>query len=89
MSVLALKKILTSMVIPEYPEIEDILVLEDNWEVKRFAEYKIFVGITPENMDKVSREDIKEKIKNYSLYILNPKKEKISQILFFNPNDWK
>ena len=87
----ALKKILTMTVMKEFPEIEEILIIGDDFNdiddsyIKR---YKVFFGITPKNTKKVDTSVIREKIKAYSSYILNPKKEKIDSILLFNPEGY-
>lgn len=95
MTEIALKKILTQTVMKEFPEIEDILILGDfnDWDENHIKKYEIFFGITPENMSKITSkykinsEDIREKIRHYSSYILNSKKEKIGSILLYNPNN--
>lgn len=86
----ALKKILTMTVMKEFSEIEDILIIGDdfnNFDDSYIKKYKIFFGISPENMKKVNTEKIREKIKEYSLYILDSKKEKLGSILLYNPNN--
>lgn len=87
----ALKKILTMTVMKEFPEIEEILIIGDfnDWDENHIKKYKVFFGISPKNMKKVNTEEIRQKIKDYSSYILNPKKEKIESILLFNPESYK
>jgi hypothetical protein len=71
----------------QFPEIEDIRVWfdgYDNYEIKR---YYVSIGISPDNMKKVNREDIKKKVNEYCSYMLNSNKESI-KILFYNPEDF-
>lgn len=80
-------KILSMTVMVQFPEIEDIRVWfdgYDNYEIKR---YYVSIGISPDNMKKVNREDIKKKVNEYCSYMLNSNKESI-KILFYNPEDF-
>ena len=80
-------KILSMTVMVQFPEIEDIRVWfdgYDNYEIKR---YYVSIGISPDNMKKVNREDIKKKVYEYSSYMLNSNKESI-KVLFYNPEDF-
>ena len=73
----------------EFPEIEGIQIFGDNFHDSYIKKYEVFFGITPENMKKVNTDKVREKIKEYSKYILDSKKEKLGSILVYNPKDWK
>jgi hypothetical protein len=88
----ALKKILTMTVMKEFPVIENIFVTTDDLDYLdnlRKKEYKVWFGIAPDNITKVKTEDVRQKIRDYSSYILDSNKEKLTQILLYNPKDWK
>lgn len=88
----ALKKILTMTVMKEFPVIENIFVTSDDLDYldnQRKKEYKVWFGIAPDNIKKVNTENVRQKIRDYSLYILDSNKEKLTQILLYNPKDWK
>jgi hypothetical protein len=87
----SLKKLLTMTVMKEFPEIENIQIVGDdynNFDDSYIKKYTIFFGITPENIKKVNTEDIRQKIRDYSLYIINSKNEKLGSILLFNPKNF-
>ena len=72
----------------EFPEIDAIQVFGNdynNFNDSYIKKYEVFFGITPENMKKVNTDKVREKIKEYSKYILDSKNEKLGAILVYNP----
>ena len=85
----SLQKVYDSLVMPKYPEIQQIVVSEDG-----YGGYYVYVGIDYNDLDKLSdsknRKDteIKNLIKELSKFVLPPNKEGvgISQIYWFEPS---
>ena len=83
----AIYKILSMTVMNEFPEIEDIRVWFDGYDDYEIKRYYVSIGITPDNMKKVDRVNIKKKVNEYCSYVLSSNSESI-KILFFNPEDF-
>ena len=85
----ALKKILTMTVMKEFPEINDINVVKDgdDYDEQPMKQYTVWVGIYPPDLSKINSGDVREKIKEFSSYVLNSKNEKI-RVLYYNPKEF-
>ena len=85
----ALKKILTMTVMKEFPEIDDINVVKDgdDYDEQPMKQYTVWVGIYPPDLSKINSGDVREKIKEFSSYVLNSRNEKI-RVLYYNPKEF-
>jgi hypothetical protein len=80
----ALKKILTSLLIKEYPKIKDIHVSGDEYG------YSIGIFLKYNDMADLSRDEIlklKEDVRHFSKYILGGN-ERVNHIYFYEPHNY-
>jgi hypothetical protein len=83
----ALQKILNIAIVSQYPGIEKIVIDVDESDYLAKHEYKIFVGVSPDNLYALHPDvvdEIRNEIVQYTRYIIDPKKEKIVGISYFD-----
>jgi hypothetical protein len=82
----SLQKVYDSLVMPKYPEIQQIVVSEDGYNG-----YYVYVGINYDDLFELSKdrtdEEIKKLIRELSKFVLPPNMEgiSISQIYWIDP----
>lgn len=82
----SLQKVYDSLVMPKYPEIQQIIVSEDGYNG-----YYVYVGINYDDLFELSKdrtdEEIKKLIRELSKFVLPPNMEgiSISQIYWIDP----
>jgi len=83
---IALKKILNMMVPEKYPMVSDIKVIDDSYEYDNRKNYLIYLGVVPDELDKLSSSDVRDYIEDVSRYVL--KGNETLRIIFYNPEHW-
>jgi len=81
---IALKKILNMMVPKKYPMISDIKVIDDSYEYDDSKNYIINLGVSPDELERLSNSDVRDYIEDVSRYVL--KGNETLRIVFYNPN---
>ena len=73
----------------EFPEIDDINVVKDgdDYDEQPMRQYTVWVGVRSGEFKKINSGDVREKIKEFSSYVLNSKNEKI-RVLYYNPKEF-
>ena len=80
---IALKKILNIMVPEKYPMVSDIKVIDDSNDNPN---YIIYLGVSPDELDRLHRSDIRDYVREVSSYVL--KGDEALGIIFYNPELW-
>lgn len=88
---IALKKILRIMVPEKYPMVSDIGVIDDSYEFDNTKIYKVYLGVTPDELEVLRNSDVRDYVEEVSRYVLQG--GEIIRIIFFNPHrrgdEWK
>jgi len=80
---IALKKILNIMVPDKYPMVSGIKVINDSYEYDNSTNYLIYLGVSPDELERLSNSDVREYIEEVSRYVL--KGDETMRIVFYNP----
>jgi hypothetical protein len=80
---IALKKILNMMVPEKYPMVLDIKVIDDSYDNPH---YIIYLGVSPDELNRQHRSDIRDYVRGVSSYVLNG--NETLRIIFYNPELW-
>ena len=80
---IALKKILNIMVPEKYPMVSDIKVIDDSYEFDSTKMYKIYLGVTPDELEVLRSSDVRDYVEEVSRYVLQG--GEFMRIIFFNP----
>lgn len=83
---IALKKILNIMVPEKFPMVTSINVIDDSNEYHNIEKYTIFLGVSPDELERLRSSDVRDYIEDVSRYVLNG--NETLRILFFNPDLW-
>ena len=87
----ALKKILKMMVPKKYPMVSDIGVIDDSYEFDSTKSYKIYLGVTPDELEVLRSSDVRDYVEEVSRYVLQG--GEFMRVIFFNPDrrgdEWK
>ena len=83
---IALKKILNIMVPEKYPMVTSIKVIDDSYEYDNSKHYIIYLGVTPDELERLSNSDVRDYVVEVSSYVL--KGDEALRIVFFNPDLW-
>lgn len=84
MSRIGVMKIFETLLIKEFPGIEDIKVLPISDDIKD-KRYQVFIGLPPASLKEYGGDNIREYAKTLSQFVLDPG-EKV-MILFYNSED--
>ena len=80
---IALKKILNMMVPEKYPMVSRIQVIDDSSEYDNGINYLIYLGVSPEELERLRSSDVRDYIEEVSRYVL--KGDETLRVVFFNP----
>ena len=80
---IALKKILNIMVPEKYPMVSGIKVINDSYEYDNSTNYLIYLGVSPDELERLSNSDVRDYIEEVSRYVL--KGDETLRIVFYNP----
>jgi hypothetical protein len=83
---IALKKILNIMVPEKYPMVSDIKVIDDSYEYDNRTNYLIYLGVSPEELERLRSSDVRDYIEDVSRYVLEG--NETLRIIFYNPDLW-
>ena len=83
---IALKKILNIMVPEKYPMVSGVKVIDDSHEYDNSTNYLIYLGVSPDELERLSNSDVREYIEDVSRYVLNGNES--LRIIFYNPENW-
>jgi len=83
---IALKKILNIMVPEKYPMVSRIQVIDDSSEYSNGINYLIYLGVGPEELERLRSSDVRDYIEEVSRYVL--KGDETLRVVFFNPEHW-
>ena len=83
---IALKKILNIMVPEKYPMVSDIKIIDDSYEYDNRTNYLIYLGVSPEELERLRSSDVRDYVEDVSRYVL--KGNETMRIVFFNPDLW-
>lgn len=81
---IALKKILNMMVPEKYPMVSRIQVIDDSNEYNNGINYLIYLGVIPEELERLRSSDVRDYIEEVSRYVL--KGDETLRVVFFNPD---
>lgn len=90
MSKIALEKILTNLLLKEFPFIEKIHVSKTEGDFHYFGgkyEYDVFLGISPKNLNPDNNENIVKTVHTLSRFVLKPN-QRVGTVSFFNPKEF-
>lgn len=82
----ALKKILNQLVPEKYPVISNIKIIDDSYTFEDSHKYKVFLGVSPNDISAFDNDDVRDYVRHVSKYVLGDN-ETIQQILFYNPDN--
>jgi hypothetical protein len=80
---IALKKILNMMVPKKYPMVSRIQVIDDSYEYDNGINYLIYLGVSPEELERLRSSDVRDYVRDVSIYVL--KGDETLRVVFFNP----
>ena len=83
---IALKKILNIMVPEKYPMVTSIKVIDDSYEYDNRTNYLIYLGVSPEELERLRSSDVRDYIEDVSRYVLEG--NETLRIVFYNPEHW-
>ena len=80
---IALKKMLNIMVPEKFPK---TVVIDDSYRYDNRKNYLIYLGVSPEELERLRSSDVRDYIEEVSRYVLEG--NETLRILFFNPEHW-
>ena len=80
---IALEKILNMMVPKKYPVVLDIKVIDDSYEYNDIKKYLIYLGVGPEELERLRSSDVRDYVKEVSRYVLQG--DETLRVVFFDP----
>jgi hypothetical protein len=73
--------------VPEkYPVISNIKIIDDSYTFEDSHKYKVFLGVSPNDISAFDNDDVRDYVRHVSKYVLGDN-ETIQQILFYNPDN--
>ena len=74
------------MVPEKYPMVSDIGVIDDSYSYDNVKNYIIYLGVIPEELERLRSSDVRDYIEEVSRYVL--KGDETLRVIFFNPDLW-
>jgi len=72
------------MVPEKYPMVSRIQVIDDSNEYNNGINYLIYLGVIPEELERLRSSDVRDYIEEVSRYVL--KGDETLRVVFFNPD---